>query len=254
MSRIPYKTIQHFLNVARNYGLLEDDNFGLKSFTAGRDYLASRGYPATWSDARTYIALEQLFLNATIGAGLLVDGYDGAQTEAARSRYFGYNLTPEPVLWPRQTYVPTYFGAITLENQTYVEVPYPMYEDYERLASQRVSRIMCHKKVQTHLERILRRTLPHYGSTTIRKMNLDIFSGSRVVRIITGGVGHSMHSWGIAFDFDGNNNRFNQQSWEGAAFAKASYAAWLKFWYDEGAINLGKERNYDWMHFQFARL
>ena len=30
-----------------------------------------------------------------------------------------------------------------------------------------------------------------------------------------------------------------------------------KFWefvYDEGAISLGKERNYDWMHLQFSRL
>ncbi len=248
------KTLQNFLNTAGGYGLIVDGQFGLRSYTATRDYLADRGYPATWTDARTYIALEQLFLNATIGAGLLVDGVDGPQTEAARVAYKNLATLPQPVLWPRQSSVPTFFGAITLENQEYAQVPYPMYADYGRLSAHRVSRIMCHRKVRPHVERVLKRALVHYGATQIRKLNLDIFSGSRVVRRITGGTGYSMHSWGIAFDFDAAHNEFDQQSWEGAAFAKTIYAPWIKFWYDEGAINLGRERNYDWMHFQFARL
>jgi hypothetical protein len=248
------KILQNFLNVVGGYGLVVDGQFGPRSYTAARDYLSDLRYPSTWSDSRTYVALEQLFLNATIGAGLLVDGLDGAKTQAARSAFLATGLSPQYVVWPRQSGVPAYFGEITLENQTRVEVPYTMYADYQRLSSQRVYSIMCHKKVATHLDRILRRTAAHYGAELLRRYNLDIFSGSRVVRRITGGVGYSMHSWGIAFDFDAAHNEFNQQSWEGAAFAKSHYATWLKHWYDEGAINLGKERNYDWMHFQFARL
>lgn len=250
---IDSKTLQHFLNVAGGYGLVEDGQFGPMSYTAARDYLADRGYPATWSDERTLVALQQLFLNATAGTTLLVDGLAGAQTNAAIAAYSISTAKPVPI-WPRQRDVPTFFGEITTANQVYADVPYLMFADYERLPSQRVSRIQCHKKVRPHVERILSRTKAHYGAEQIRRLNLDIFSGSRVVRRITGGVGYSMHSWGIAFDFDAAHNEFNQQSWEGAAFAKPVYKAWLDFWYAEGAINLGRERNYDWMHAQFARL
>lgn len=248
------KAIQHFLNLAGGYRLVEDGAFGPVSFTAARDYLADRRLPATWSDERTYIAIQQLFLNETMNAGLLVDGQMGPKTDAAIAAYAGKDLVPVKVLWPRQRDVPSYFGAITTRNQTRVEVPYEMYASYERLPSHRVESIQCHKKVAKALGRILRRTAAHYKAAEIRKLNLDIFSGSRVVRKITGGVGYSMHSWGIAFDFDAAHNQFNQQSWEGAAFAKPAYADWLRFWAQEGATNLGVARNYDWMHFQFARL
>ncbi|MDQ3024171.1 MAG: hypothetical protein M3R04_07300 [bacterium] len=251
---IDAKVIQHFLNIAGGYGLVEDGQFGPKSYTAGRDYLADRRYPATWDDERTYIALEQLFLNATINAGLLVDGVSGPKTLAAIAAYEATTIKPVPTVWPRQRDVPAYFGAITMDNQVYVDVPYTMYEDYQRLPSQLVTRICCHRKVAAALGRILARTKAYYGADKIRRYNLDIFSGSRVVRIITGGVGYSMHSWGIAFDFDAAHNQFNQQSWEGADFAEPRFQQWIDFWYDEGAISLGRERNYDWMHFQMARL
>lgn len=251
---IAAKTLQHFLNLAGGYGLVEDGLFGPRSYSAARDYLADRRYPATWSDARTYIAIEQLFLNSAIQAGLLVDGVDGPKTREARARYEAMQIKPVPTLWPRQRDVPAFFGAITLENQTRIDVPYTMYADYQRLPSQRVFSIQCHEKVASALLRILRRTAGYYTADQLRRYNLDIFSGSRVVRRITSGVGYSMHSWGIAFDFDAAHNEFDEQASEGAAFAKPHYAKWLSFWYEEGAINLGRERDYDWMHFQFARL
>jgi hypothetical protein len=104
------------------------------------------------------------------------------------------------------------------------------------------------------VQRILNAALDHYGATQLRKLNLDIFSGCKVVRRITGGTGWSMHSWGIAIDIDAAHNEFDEQDYEGAAFAKPVYKPWVDLWYAEGAINLGRERNYDWMHFQFARL
>ncbi len=247
------KKIQQFLNVAGGYALVVDGVFGLKSYTAGREFLSHSLYTATWSDERTYIALSQMFLNATIGAGLLVDGLAGPMTLAAIARYEALSVKPVPILWPRQADVPAYFGPITLENQSYAAVPYPMYAEYSRASSTFVSRILCHRLVKPAVERILKRTLAYYGQDKIRRYNLDIFSGCRVIRKITGGVGYSMHSWGIALDFDAAHNEFSE-SRATANFAEPRYQQFIDFWYDEGAINLGRERNYDFMHFQFSRL
>jgi hypothetical protein len=62
-----------------------------------------------------------------------------------------------------------------------------------------------------------------------------------------------MHSWGIAFDFDPDHN---QLKWDHtrASFARPEYKKWLDLWEEEGAVSLGRARDYDWMHIQFARL
>ncbi len=112
---------------------------------------------------------------------------------------------------------------------------------------------MCHMLVKAPIQRILRGVLEHYGAAQIRQLNLDIFSGCRVIRIITGGVGYSMHSWGVAYDGDAAHNEF-RSTWSQGAFSKPIYKRWVELWYEEGAINLGLERNYDPMHFQFPRL
>ena len=48
----------------------------------------------------------------------------------------------------------------------------------------------------------------------------------------------------------------NQLRWgkDKAAFARPEYARWFDLWEEEGALSLGRVRNYDWMHVQFARL
>ncbi|MCA1748660.1 MAG: M15 family metallopeptidase [Sphingomonadales bacterium] len=68
-----------------------------------------------------------------------------------------------------------------------------------------------------------------------------------------GGSSWSMHSWGIAIDFDPANN---QLRWgrDRARMAKPAYAPFLNAWESEGWISLGRERNFDWMHVQAARL
>ena len=68
-----------------------------------------------------------------------------------------------------------------------------------------------------------------------------------------GGSSWSMHSWGIAVDIDPDRNQLNMNRKE-ATLAKPVYDKFWQFVYDEGAISLGIERDYDWMHFQFARL
>ncbi len=263
---IAARTLQHFLNIAGGYRLVEDNDFGPKSLTASRDYLADRRYPSTWPDSRTYIAIEQLFLNATIGSGLLVDGIAGRKTAAARAEYEGLRIKPEPssigpaappspiTRWPRQRDVPNFFGKDPrTAPMAYVTPPFTMYANYSRRSSDRVSRFMCHKLVKDPITRILNAAVEHYGEAGLRRLNIDIFSGCRVIRRVTGGTGYSMHSWGIAYDSDAAHNEF-RDTWRESAFFRAEYKPWIDFWYAEGAINLGRERNYDPMHFQFPQL
>jgi len=259
---IDAKTLQQFLNVVGKYNLNDDGWFAKKSLDAARDYLGKLRYPITWSDQRTYVAIEQLFLNSNIKAGLLVDGVVGQKTVDARAAYAKLLVKPtattkpkpapasKKTKWPKQRDVAEFFGKDPRKApMARVVPPFQMYADYARKKNHKVSGFECHALVKDSIDRILAKTLAHYGADEIRRLNLDIFSGCRVVRRITGGSGWSMHSWGIAIDIDAANNEF-RDSWKSGKMDGPEYAAFVQFWYDEGWINLGKERNYDPMHFQ----
>jgi hypothetical protein len=68
-----------------------------------------------------------------------------------------------------------------------------------------------------------------------------------------GGNSYSMHSWGIAIDFDPERNRLNWNSGE-ARLAKPDCIPFWQAWEAEGWVSLGRTRDFDWMHVQAARL
>ena len=57
----------------------------------------------------------------------------------------------------------------------------------------------------------------------------------------------------IAVDVDPDRNQLKFKR-ESASLDDPAYKPFWGFVYDEGAISLGIELNYDWMHWQFARL
>lgn len=153
-------------------------------------------------------------------------------------------------VWPRQADMLAFYGPVG-GGQAELVLPYAM-----RLAwdlTKPVTKISCHAKVRESLERIFARTLDHYGLDEIRRMRLDLFGGCLNVRKMRGGSSWSVHSWGAAVDIDPDHN---QLTWhrDRASLDDSTYDAFWRFIYDEGAIGLGRERDYDWMHFQFARL
>jgi hypothetical protein len=251
---IDNKTLQTFLKTEGFYTGNIDGIFGPKSYAASRAALKQAGVNATyWSNSRVFVALNQLFLNKVNDAGLRIDGLYGSKTSDALYIYSTVQLRDVTNFWPRQTEVRarnSIFGAPGT-NQTMVELPYMMYGDYDRRI--KVTAFQAHAKVEASLKRIFGRTLDHYGLTQIRKLNLDIFSGCYNYRATTGSSTLSMHAWGIAVDIDAAHNQMNEDNDE-AAFASSIYAPFIDFWEDEGWVNLGRARNYDWMHFQAARL
>ena len=129
------------------------------------------------------------------------------------------NFVPPPPKasnWPRQSGVAAFYGGVG-QNQTKLVFPYPVCLAWE--TSTFVKSTSCHEKVRDAALRILTRVLDHYGLDKIRELRLDRFGGCLNVRRMRGGTAFSMHSWGIAFDFDPDRN---QLRWgrDRAAFAR----------------------------------
>jgi hypothetical protein len=149
--------------------------------------------------------------------------------------------------WPTQAGVPDYFGARD-ENQTSLALPYPMRLAWDK--GEIVRKISIHEKCHDSALRVLIRVADHYG-TKVSQLGLDLFGGCLNVRKMRGGSAWSMHSWGIAIDFDPERN---QLKWgrDRARLAQPDCEMFWKFWEEEGWISLGRAKNYDWMHVQAA--
>lgn len=226
----------------------------------------------SWSDARKLIAAEQIvYQHAVIEVGA-IDGLVGEQTRYARTVYaarlagdktvetwrdkeLAKPVTNTPAVhpsakWPRQSSMEAFFGERG-SNQVTLELPFPMRVAWE--PSKTVTRFSCHAKVEAPMQRIWQRTLDHYTFDGLKKLRLDMFGGCLNVRKMRGGSAWSIHSWGCAVDTDPDRNqlKFNRAQ---AALDDAPYKPFWGFINAEGAIGLGPERDFDWMHWQFARL
>lgn len=152
--------------------------------------------------------------------------------------------------WPRQADVPKFFGAVG-SNQVLVEVPFDLYLAWDKAA--RVRRISLHAKVAASASRAFEKIASTYSAAERSMIGINIFGGSLNVRKMRGGNAYSMHSWGIAIDFDPERN---QLSWgrDKARLAKDDALPFWQAWEAEGWLSLGRAKNFDWMHVQGARL
>jgi len=101
--------------------------------------------------------------------------------------------------------------------------------------------------------RVFNNVLNYYGPQQIRELRLDLWGGCYNERPLRGGTKWSMHSWAIAVDFDPLRNKL-EWGRNKAAFARPVYDKWWQFWEDEGWVSLGRDKNFDWMHVQAAKL
>jgi hypothetical protein len=189
-----------------------------------------------------------------------VDGYYGPQTDSAFDQYTSGQTAPwrddEGIgaatagRWPVQTQdsLFDFYGNVG-ENQAKCHVPYTMKIAWN--TKQRLTRFSCHKEVAEPMEEAFSKVLDHYGIDEIKRLGLDLFGGCLNVRKMRGGSKWSTHAWGIAIDIDTANNRLR----DGCPVAKMCdpvYNKWFEIWEEHGATSLGRARNYDWQHIQFA--
>ena len=271
--------IQYYLHTLKLYKGDIDGKIGPQTREAINTLLSKNKIDTTkWSTAKKLLAAEQLFYQSEkIDIGK-IDGIEGPMMRHARDvfnaslvttwrdRFEQMNkVTPvipiKPIIpkfntlisashWPRQSDCAKFYGGVG-KNQVTCELPFTMVLAWD--TKQKVNSYSCHKLVKEPMERIWNRTLEHYGYDKIVDLRLHYFGGCLNVRKMRGGSAWSMHSWGIAVDIDPDRNSLHMNAKQ-ATLSKPAYDKFWQFVYDEGAISLGKERNFDWMHLQFARL
>ena len=202
--------------------------------------------------------LNGLGYRAGAGRMLVEDGIYGDKTEAAAREWLAAGGKPKAAegaapFWPHQSGVTAVFGPAGGPDATAGRCVLPFSFPLARDATHRNTSFVCHTKVAAPLTRIFKAAVSHYGEDMFRAMGLDQFGGCFNHRQMRGGSSLSMHSWGIAVDLDPTNNGLNTKAPE-ARFSAPEYLPFWRIVEAEGAVSLGRARNYDWMHFQFATL
>ncbi|MEI6485687.1 MAG: M15 family metallopeptidase [Sphingomonadales bacterium] len=254
------RTIKNFL-AQGGQAIAADGTWSAADDAAAKAWLLAKGIAQAsgWPPERCKIAVQQSLMGA---AGITVGTIDGLIGPTFRFAIEQWQnklrdtvpapaaVAHQPPVWPRQADVPAFYGAPG-SSLVAVQLPYPMLLSWD--ATKTVRTMQLHAKVADSARRALTNILDHYGLERIRALRLDRYGGSYNQRPMRGGTQLSMHSWGIAIDFDPDRN---QLRWgrDQAAMAGPDYKAFLDCWAAEGWISLGRERNYDWMHVQAARL
>lgn len=181
--------------------------------------------------------------------GVPVDGIMGPQTIRAICGVLGIEERPT---WPTQAEVRrgnSIFGSPGREEDLVNVLPaYPLYYEGNRVRSIRV-----HRLIATHVKLALVEVLAHYGQAEIERLGLNQYGGSYNYRPTVSGSALSMHAWGIALDFAPRSNAYALKA-PRATLSHPDCNTWWEIWEKHGAVSLGRERNCDWMHLQFARL
>lgn len=260
------KRVEFVQEELRKQGLYTGEIDGLAGDGTEQALNQISGIDVTWNITRKVTAFIQLHCKANGCDPGDIDGYWGPDTEHAYNNYLylreNGQLPPSwrpedrtpvnPNLWPVQ-YTPQFdaFYGHKGSSLVRIQLPYP-----HRLAWDTktiVHSFSCHQKVHDSLKRVLTNVVNHYGLTGIQELRLDLWGGCYNERPIRGGNRWSMHSWGIAIDYDPVRNKL-EWGRDKASFARPEYEPWWRFWEEEGWVSLGRDCNFDWMHVQATKL
>lgn len=130
-----------------------------------------------------------------------------------------------------------------------VKVPsnYPLKYDGKPVKSIRI-----HKLAADRLEAALNDIINHYGEDieTVAP-GACVYDGSYNFRKTRSSSSQSVHSWGVAIDFDASKNQLNTKA-PAARLSQDIYKPFLDILEHHGFLSLGRRSNKDWMHVQMT--
>ncbi len=220
-----------------------DGVIGPVTIEALKDFQRSRGAEVTGRAAPTTVNFLRMPASAVLPEKLI--GVPDRDIPAEREKH-----QPPRTVWPRQADCMSFFGPVG-GRQTSIEVPFDMVLAWDK--GTRVRKITLHEMVAESASRALEKIVRAYSEAERNSLGINLFGGSLNVRRMRGGSSYSMHSWGIAIDFDPERNQLNWGR-ERARLARPDAVPFWAAWESEGWVSLGQERNFDWMHVQAARL
>ena len=259
--RIDHKSVQRALKAAGVYRGQIDGDFGPASKAAAREFARRRAprYETRWNDARVRTAAEQAMLKDLGFYSSAIDGIEGPATQAAIEKWQDHitfvRPSPNPSagvplanLWPRQRDMREFYGEPGT-GHVRITPPYPIFYGGQPMPKGYFIHQRCHDSRM----RIYERTLAEYGLERIAELGIDRFGGCYNNRVMRNGTALSTHAFACAEDWDPARNPLRADRTT-AQFAKPAYGAFIDAFEREGWISLGRARNFDWMHFQAARL
>ena len=130
-----------------------------------------------------------------------------------------------------------------------INLPYPMRIAWD--TKTKVTKMRCHIVVADKFLKIFNDLLATYGYEKLVELGIDLYGGCFNFRKMRGGSSWSKHAWGIAIDLDPARNTLKETS-KTARFARPEYAPMIDIFYKHGFISLGREKGFDFMHFEYA--
>lgn len=261
------RTAQMMLAEAGYYRATIDGRIGpatraaVERIESGADDRRVGGWPFT----RRLIAAAQRVLTAQGHYRGLIDGITGPATTGAVASWRAAKVVPaapsEPApakagqRWPDRkdlAEMNRIFGKPGGPQATAgrCELPFPFVIAWD--TEQRISRFACNSAVAEAMTSIFAEAAKHYGETAFRRLRLDRFGGCFADRTMRGSARTvSTHAWGVAVDIDPERN---QLRW-GKSKASLALPEYVPFWSiieAHGGTSLGRERDYDWMHWQLC--
>jgi len=132
-----------------------------------------------------------------------------------------------------------------------VQVPFPMFLEWD--VNTKVDTIrahpLCYKDLASALDKIAR----VLSEDEINNLGLNRFAGGFAIRKMRGGQRLSAHAYGIAFDFNSQENGLN------TPFSKSKFSSVygrmvIAIFRSYGFVNYGAIFGNDSMHFEYTRI
>ena len=137
------------------------------------------------------------------------------------------------------------------DNFTIMPLPYPMRIAWDTKTE--VRKMQCHEEAVIPFTNVFNQLLNHYGLENLKTFGIDLFGGCVNVRTMRGSkTKWSRHAWGIAIDLDPARNGLKIKKPQ-AQFSKLEYEPMIDIFYQNNFISYGKEKDYDWMHFELGK-